>query len=83
MTRAATTIVFTTRNRLALLAEGLRAARAQTVPARLIVVDDASDDGTTEMLRAEFPEGAFTEWFPRADRSAQASERFIERSASA
>src|SRR5439155_6626736 len=56
MTRSATTVVFTTRNRLTLLAKALRAARAQTVSARLIVVDDASDDGTTEMLRAEFPD---------------------------
>lgn len=49
-------IVFTTRNRRELLATALRAARAQTVPTRLIVADDASDDGTAEMLRAEFPE---------------------------
>lgn len=39
-----------------LLAKALRSAQAQTVQARLVVVDDASDDGTTEMLRAEFPD---------------------------
>jgi len=51
----AATIVITTRNRQELLAKCLRAALQQSALCRIIVVDDASEDGTTEMLRDEFP----------------------------
>ncbi|MEJ7706668.1 MAG: glycosyltransferase [Nocardioidaceae bacterium] len=50
------TAVVVTWNRRALLAESLRAIAAQTVPPqRIIVVDNASDDGTPDMLTADFP----------------------------
>ena len=49
--------VVVTWNRRALLAEALRAIAAQsTRPARTVVVDNASDDGTAEMLVSEFPD---------------------------
>ena len=44
-------------NRRDLLRESLRAIAAQThLPRRTVVVDNASDDGTATMLRADFPE---------------------------
>jgi rhamnopyranosyl-N-acetylglucosaminyl-diphospho-decaprenol beta-1,3/1,4-galactofuranosyltransferase len=49
--------VVVTHNRREVLAETLRAARAQTRPPdRIYVVDNASDDGTGEILRADFPD---------------------------
>ncbi len=46
--------VVVTRNRLALLEECLAAIRAQSRPAdRILVVDNASDDGTPEFLAAQ------------------------------
>jgi GT2 family glycosyltransferase len=49
--------VVVTHNRSAVLAETLRAARAQTRPPdRIYVVDNASEDGTREILRADFPD---------------------------
>ena len=51
----AASIVVPTRNRREILRECLLAARRQTVPVELIVVDDGSDDGTPEMMRGEFP----------------------------
>ncbi len=51
------TAVVVTWNRRELLAESLRAVAGQTTPPNeTIVVDNASDDGTGAMLRAEFPE---------------------------
>lgn len=48
--------VVVTRNRRALLSECLAALSVQTrVPDRILVVDNASTDGTAEMLRADFP----------------------------
>jgi rhamnopyranosyl-N-acetylglucosaminyl-diphospho-decaprenol beta-1,3/1,4-galactofuranosyltransferase len=48
--------VVVTWNRRALLAESLRAVQGQiTPPWRTIVVDNASDDGTAELLRTDFP----------------------------
>lgn len=48
--------VVVTWNRRDLLAESLRAITAQTLPpARTVVVDNASDDGTAAMLVADFP----------------------------
>jgi rhamnopyranosyl-N-acetylglucosaminyl-diphospho-decaprenol beta-1,3/1,4-galactofuranosyltransferase len=55
--RVATVVV--TRNRSAVLGETLRAAQAQTRRAdRLYVVDNASRDSTTELLRTEFPDAS-------------------------
>jgi rhamnopyranosyl-N-acetylglucosaminyl-diphospho-decaprenol beta-1,3/1,4-galactofuranosyltransferase len=49
--------VVVTHNRCSVLAETLRAARAQsTPPERVYVIDNASDDDTTELLCAEFPD---------------------------
>jgi GT2 family glycosyltransferase len=47
--------VLVTWNRRELLAESLHAIESQSLrPARIVVVDNASDDGTAEMLCAEF-----------------------------
>ncbi len=49
--------VVVTWNRRDLLVESLRAIAAQTSPpARTVVVDNASDDGTPTMLSADFPD---------------------------
>lgn len=49
--------VVVTHNRRALLVECLAALRAQTRrPDRVLVVDNASSDGTTQMLRQEYPD---------------------------
>ncbi len=48
--------VVVTWNRRELLAEALRATLSQTLPAdRVVVVDNASDDGTAELLSRKFP----------------------------
>jgi GT2 family glycosyltransferase len=48
-------IVIVTRNRLAELRTAIRSALAQSVSPEVIVVDDASTDGTPEMVGQEFP----------------------------
>ena len=49
--------VVVTWNRRALLAESLEAVRRQTTtPIAVVVVDNASEDGTADLLRARFPE---------------------------
>jgi GT2 family glycosyltransferase len=50
------TVAIVTRNRRDDLRRALRSARAQTVACELVVVDDASEDGTAEMVAAEFPD---------------------------
>ncbi len=50
------TIVFTGHNRREMLREAIVAAQNQTVPLTILVMDDASSDGTSEMMRADFPE---------------------------
>ena len=50
-----TSIVITTRNRKEELRNALVSAMAQTAPLEVIVIDDASTDGTSEMVRDEFP----------------------------
>ncbi|HJP00947.1 MAG TPA: glycosyltransferase [Planctomycetota bacterium] len=53
----AATAVLSSFNKREDLRENLRALLAQELPfARVVVVDNASSDGTGEMLRAEFPE---------------------------
>ncbi len=53
----AATAVISSWNKRADVRENLAALRAQTRPFdRIVVVDNASNDGTVEMIRAEFPE---------------------------
>ena len=49
------TVAITTRNRKDCLRTALQSAMAQTVQPEVLVIDDASTDGTAEMVRAEFP----------------------------
>ncbi len=57
MENEAVTAVVVTWNRRQLLAQALQAIQGQTVPlGRVIVVDNASDDGTAEMLATQFPQ---------------------------
>lgn len=48
-------VIFATRNRKDELRRAIASCLAQSVPLRVIVRDDASDDGTEAMIRAEFP----------------------------
>ena len=50
------TILITTRNRLDDLRNAVRSALEQTADAEVLVVDDASTDGTAEAIGAEFPQ---------------------------
>ena len=53
----AVSVIIPTRNRRDVLGQAIASARAQTLPpAEIIVVDDASTDGTVEWLRAEHPD---------------------------
>ncbi len=54
MTPAAS-IVVPTRNRKAALRDALQSALAQRASVEVIVVDDGSTDGTSEMVRMDFP----------------------------
>ena len=49
------TVVVTTRNRKDDLRTCLASIQRQSIPVETIVIDDASTDGTVEMVRAEFP----------------------------
>jgi glycosyltransferase involved in cell wall biosynthesis len=49
------TLAVTTKNRKDELRGALASAVAQTVPVEVLVIDDGSTDGTSEMVRAEFP----------------------------
>lgn len=53
--RVDATIVITTRNRKESLRVAVQSAVTQKGNVEVLVVDDTSDDGTYEMLRAEFP----------------------------
>jgi glycosyltransferase involved in cell wall biosynthesis len=53
---ALTTIVFTTHNRSHILRQAIQAAKKQSVPVKIIVMDDASTDETPIMMAQEFPE---------------------------
>jgi glycosyltransferase involved in cell wall biosynthesis len=49
------TLVIATRNRRAELRNALRSALGQTVPLDILLMDDGSTDGTSAMVRREFP----------------------------
>lgn len=51
----AATVVITTRNRKAELSQALRSAFAQDITLDVLVLDDASSDGTSAMVAREFP----------------------------
>ena len=48
------TIVFTTHNRKDTLRHAIQSAQRQSIPLDIIVMDDASSDGTAEMMATEF-----------------------------
>ena len=50
------TIVFTTHNRVSILRQAIQAAKKQSIPVEIIVMDDASTDETSTMMANEFPE---------------------------
>ncbi len=53
----AATAVISTWNKVDVVRENLDSLRAQTVPfAEIVVVDNASSDGTAEVIRSEYPE---------------------------
>lgn len=53
--RPVATVVITTRNRKELLQNAIASALAQEEEVEIIVMDDASTDGTGEMVKAAFP----------------------------
>ena len=53
--RVRAVVVIPTFNARDLLADALASIETQTVPAEIVVVDNASTDGTVEMLEARFP----------------------------
>lgn len=52
---AVATVVITTRNRKEELRRALASVFAQNVPVEVLVMDDASEDGTEALVRTEFP----------------------------
>ncbi|HWD91556.1 MAG TPA: glycosyltransferase family 2 protein [Verrucomicrobiae bacterium] len=50
------TVVITTKNRIDDLRKAVASALAQTANPEIIVMDDASSDGTAEVMRREFPQ---------------------------
>ena len=56
MSEPRATVLITTKDRKEELRLALRSALAQTVPIEVLVIDDGSTDGTSDMIRAEFPE---------------------------
>jgi GT2 family glycosyltransferase len=52
-------IVFVTHNRKELLYRAIVAAKSQSVPVEIIVMDDTSSDGTAEMMQSDFPDAVY------------------------
>jgi glycosyltransferase involved in cell wall biosynthesis len=50
------TVIISTKNRWHDLEQALVSLRKQTVKAKVIVIDDNSEDGTSENVRSHFPE---------------------------
>lgn len=50
------TVVITTKNRKDELCQALESVMTQTVPLEVLVIDDGSTDGTTELVQTRFPE---------------------------
>lgn len=50
------TVIVSTRNRKEHLVNAIRSAIIQTASPEVIVIDDGSTDGTSELLKSEFPE---------------------------
>ena len=50
------TVLIATKNRKADLRKAIASAMRQTADIEVLVVDDASDDGTAEMVKSEFPQ---------------------------
>ena len=48
-------VLINTRNRRDEVRRAIQSVFAQTVAADLLVIDDASTDGTSDMVRSEFP----------------------------
>jgi teichuronic acid biosynthesis glycosyltransferase TuaG len=70
--RAVVDVIVPTRNRLDLTLEAIASVEAQTMPAwRLLVVDDASDDGSAEGLRARAARDPRIEIIERGHRGGQ------------
>jgi GT2 family glycosyltransferase len=49
------TVVITTKNRSDVLPNAIRSCQEQDVPVNVLVVDDASTDGSPDLVRREFP----------------------------
>jgi glycosyltransferase involved in cell wall biosynthesis len=55
MTTYSATVAITTKNRKEDLRKAIASTMSQTVPIEIIVIDDGSTDGTSDLVRAEFP----------------------------
>lgn len=55
-TRFAATVVFGTRNRVGDLCSAIESTLVQSVPLEIIVLDDASTDGTADVVERRFPQ---------------------------
>ena len=53
---AVATVVITTRNRQSSISATILSALHQSVPVEVLVVDDGSTDGTSELIRRDFPQ---------------------------
>jgi len=56
MNQELTSVIFVTHNRKQLLQQAILAIKSQSVAVEVIVMDDASTDGTAEMVQTHFPE---------------------------
>jgi glycosyltransferase involved in cell wall biosynthesis len=63
MSKPLGSVVFATRNRKEMLRGAILSVCNQSVPTEIIVLDDASDDGTAEMMQSDFA-GISYERFP-------------------